>query len=96
MNQPSLLASTASPASSAANPFQSFVAWPWAGMAQMFPVLKMPWQGDWMNEWAKAMQAVPQGGALGGTPNSITQVLHFAPEKLREVQDSYMKEAAEL
>ena len=69
MNQPFSSASTASPASSAANPFQPFAAWPWAGMAQMFPALKMPWQGDWMNEWAKAMQAVPQGGAPNQSRN---------------------------
>ena len=41
------------------NPFASFGAWPWMGQTQPFaPIFKMPWQSDWMGDWARAMQSL--------------------------------------
>ena len=78
------------------NPFASFGAWPWMGQTQPFaPIFKMPWQSDWMGDWARAMQSLQQGDAPNPLPPAMP-VLRFAPEKLRELQDEYMKEATAL
>ncbi len=51
------------------NPFASFGAWPWMGQTQPFaPIFKMPWQSDWMGDWARAMQSLQQGDAPNPLP----------------------------
>lgn len=78
------------------NPFASFGAWPWMGQTQPFaPIFKMPWQSDWMGDWARAVRSLQQGDAPNPLPPAMP-VLRFAPEKLRELQDEYMKEATAL
>ena len=65
------------------NPFASFGAWPWMGQTQPFaPIFKMPWQSDWMGDWARAVQSLQQGDAPNPLPPAMP-VLRFAPEKPR-------------
>ena len=62
----------------------------WAGATQKF-------QQSLTESWGKAMQSFEQLGLPGnGNGNTALPALTFAPDKLQELQQAYLKEAAEL
>ena len=60
----------------------------WASATQKF-------QQSLTDSWGKAMQSFEQLG-LPGNGNPALPALTFAPDKLQELQQAYLKEAAEL